>query len=178
MRQLVDYEALTGATGFYDVIDQLLHDNKLGGIQELCDFYKTDVIRKHGQLMKKARQLNNLVAQYNINQDTVVWDPDVDTKEAFSWNLANLCERKKEESPNWQQQSGSYNNNRRRQQTGGGMSSSSSSSSTSSSVQPATTNQSYINTFRPIDGPTIKEEPIEAPPQKKRFRRDDYDSWG
>ena len=27
---------------------------------------------------------------FNSHSDTVVWDPDVDTKEAFSWNLANL----------------------------------------------------------------------------------------
>lgn len=44
----------TGSTGFYDSIDQLLHDNGISGLQHINEFYKTRVVGLHSFVLNKA----------------------------------------------------------------------------------------------------------------------------
>uniref|UniRef100_H2YLR7 Uncharacterized protein n=1 Tax=Ciona savignyi TaxID=51511 RepID=H2YLR7_CIOSA len=59
LRQVLDNEALTGRTGFYDSIDQVLHDNDIDGISSLQKYYKTDIISYYMALKSKSKMLQN-----------------------------------------------------------------------------------------------------------------------
>ncbi|XP_078482558.1 STAGA complex 65 subunit gamma isoform X2 [Ciona intestinalis] len=59
LRKVLDTEALSGRTGFYDCIDQVLHDNDLSGIDTIVQFYKSDVINYYKVLKAKGTTLRN-----------------------------------------------------------------------------------------------------------------------
>jgi len=78
LKLIVDNEALTGSTGFYDSIDQLLHDNGISGLPHINEFYKTRVVGLHSFLLKKAlkkeEQQNNGMNSSNMKCEDV-YDP-------------------------------------------------------------------------------------------------------
>ncbi|CAK8686262.1 unnamed protein product [Clavelina lepadiformis] len=68
LRSLIDNESLTGRTGFYDCLDQLLHDMNIGDIHALTDFYEKDVIQHHKQLKNKYDKVqSNMGAGSRLN---------------------------------------------------------------------------------------------------------------
>jgi len=75
LKLIVDNEALTGSTGFYDSIDQLLHDNGISGLQHINEFYKTRVVGLHSFVLNKAllkeKQQKNGIESSNMKSDDV-----------------------------------------------------------------------------------------------------------
>ncbi|CAK8686282.1 unnamed protein product [Clavelina lepadiformis] len=68
LRSLIDNEALTGRTGFYDCLDQLFHDMNIGDVHALTDFYEKDIIQYHKQLKNKYDKVqSNMGAGSRLN---------------------------------------------------------------------------------------------------------------
>lgn len=147
LRNIVDHEALTGITGFYDGVDQLLHDNNIEGVQALCDFHKTNVIHNHTRLLQRAKLLgekSQAHARSHTGSEATSSMTNEDFSSAMSWNLENYCNDEEEdeeadadEMPDaddeWKPTTSSNS-------SGGG----------GGRTQP----QQYINTFRPIYSPS------------------------
>ena len=59
LKAILDNEALTGNTGFYDCIDQLLHDLNIGNIHDLNKYFQKGVIEYHNNLKLRSEQVQN-----------------------------------------------------------------------------------------------------------------------
>ena len=66
LRATLDGEALTGQTGFYDCIDQVLHDMHIGSIHDLDTYYQKNIVQYHKKLKSASENLQAAIQDKNI----------------------------------------------------------------------------------------------------------------
>ena len=71
LKSTMDNEALTGKTGFYDSVDQVLHDMGVGSIHDLFNFYEKSVIQFNKILISKSEKLKLQTLQDGTIQTVV-----------------------------------------------------------------------------------------------------------
>lgn len=68
LRSLVDHEALTGETGFVDVMDHALHESGMGGLQALVQFFDDRVINYNRHMLRTCRKLHQTYHKVRMPQ--------------------------------------------------------------------------------------------------------------
>ena len=61
LRSVLDVEAKTGRTAFYDAVDQVLHDMDIGNIIDLGNFYKENIIEYNKNLTNASEEIQDKI---------------------------------------------------------------------------------------------------------------------
>ena len=86
LRAVLDVEAKTGKTAFYDSVDQVLHDMDIGNISNLKKFFEQTIIEKYERFKAKSKSLqNDIQTAQSRNSKTLVKVKQEMTQFRSSW---------------------------------------------------------------------------------------------
>lgn len=77
LRVSVDREALTGSSGFIDVIERVFQEIGLGSVTNLHTFYQNRIVNYHQNLLQQCQDLEEECERLKTPEKKVVLDSKI-----------------------------------------------------------------------------------------------------